>query len=153
MPQTKMYVTTWTDAAANGSNEEFKNKSTISRELPSPESNMIQQDIIQITSQSFANNCVVKTNISTIPTDTEHDAFTYTSSNDQDTKQQEWLTKLHKAIMPHKLRIIAELDEVSDTTLSDDFEVTKTVERTINRQPEWLALVRSTVQKYKEQTL
>ena len=119
--------------------------------LPKNSSEMIkavQQERAPTPSKIF--DVVVKTNDSIVPVDTEHH---YTTSNEQDTKQkQAWLTEVHEAIKPFKLSILANVDETIDTISSDDYHVTENVEPKIDRQPEWLAAVCSSIQKYKETT-
>lgn len=76
-----------------------------------------------------------------------------TSSCEYDAeKQQEWITKVQDALVPHKLSIVAAIDEQANASLSDDVQATENVKPKIDRQPEWMAAVQSSIQKYKEQT-
>lgn len=105
----------------------------------------VQQESVPITSQTF--DVVEKPNEALTQVDAE---LRRTTPNEQDTKkQQEWLTKVHEVTLPHKLSTIANVDEAPETISSDDYDVTENVTPKIDRQPEWLAAVRSSMQKYK----
>ena len=153
----KTYTTT------NCTHEASKNKSISTSTAESShlhEAGMcipIQDDLIRIASTTRDSNLtkdsfgiVAKTNETMKPVDP---VIIYAKSNDHDPKvKQVWLAKVHEAILPHKLSILANVDEVTDTTLSEDFDVTENFGRKIDRQSEWLVAVRSSVQNYKEQT-
>jgi hypothetical protein len=147
----------------DSTSEESKNKSTGTSAVvssPLPEAGLgiwIQDELIQLSSQTRDSNCTkdyigidTTTNETIVPVDPALQAITHTADNEQETKKQQvWLAKVHEAVMPHKLSVRETVDEASDAY---DFEVTENVGLKIDRQCEWLAAVRSSMQKYKEQT-
>ena len=129
---------------ANSSHLLHKNATKSDTEL----NKSVQQESVPITSQTF--DVVEKPNEALTQVDSE---LQRTTSNEQDTKkQQEWLTKVHEAILPHKLSTIANVDEAPEATSSDDYHVTENVALKIDRQPEWLAAVRASMENYKAVT-
>jgi hypothetical protein len=65
-----------------------------------------------------------------------------------------WLTAVHEVTAHYNLyAAVDDSDKTLDSLSDDDFLVTESEEPKHDRQQEWLAAVRSTIQKYKEQTL
>jgi hypothetical protein len=94
---------------------------------------------------------VVKTNETIVPVDPVIQTIKFATSNHTE-KQQVWLDKVHDVILQNKLNIMTKIDVMSDTTLSDDFDVTENAAPKIDRHVEWLEAVRSSMQTYKEKT-
>lgn len=161
-PHQKKSVTTTADTAtsttSNSANEKFKNRTASttgsfaerSRLSEAGISKAMQEDLVHLAPQTKVIGA--KTNETMVSTGTAPQTTTHTKSNDDDTKKlQLWLEKVHEAIMPHKLSRVAEVDKASDTTSSDDFEVAENAGLKVDRQREWLAVVLSLIQTYKEQ--
>lgn len=160
-----MFVPSTTDTTGKSKNEPSKNEFVSSRTAKSPPlpdaelSEVTQQNFNEISSHTSDNNCVedtsrivAKTNEAIAPVDETRHTITCTTPDDNDPKKQQvWLAKVHEAIMPHKLSISGNVEEPSDASTSDDFEVMENVGPKVDRHMEWLTAVRSSIQDYKNQ--
>lgn len=105
----------------------------------------VQQQIAQISSEM--SDVVEETKEATALVETR---LQCTTSNDVDSKKQQvWLAKVNATIKLFKSNALASVDEANDIS-SDDYDVTENTEIKFDRQPEWLAAVRLSVQKYKD---
>ena len=160
-----MFVPSTTDTTGKSKNEHSKNEFISNRTVKSPSlpdaelSEVMQQNFNEISSHNRDDYCiedtisiVAKTNEAITPVDATRHTITCTTPDDQDPKKQQvWLAKVHEAIMPHKLSISGNVEEPSDTSTSNDFEVMENVGPKVDRHTEWLAAVRSSIQDYKNQ--